>query len=52
MKSVTALSLIVYFSRYMVEHLQGELTKLQSDNLKLRRKLKDSGVELPEGFVS
>jgi hypothetical protein len=35
-------------SRFMVEHLQGELTKLQSDNLKLRRKLKDSGVEMSE----
>lgn len=38
-------------SRFMVEHLQGELTKLQSDNLKLRRKLKDSGVELTEGIA-
>lgn len=36
-------------SRFMVERLQGEVTKLQSDNLKLRRKLKDSGVDLSEG---
>lgn len=36
-------------SRFMVERLQGEVTKLQSDNLKLRRKLKDSGVEITEG---
>jgi len=31
--------------RYMVEHLQGEVTKLQSDNLKLRRRLKDNGLD-------
>lgn len=36
-------------SRFMVERLQGEVTKLQSDNLKLRRKLKDSGVDITEG---
>jgi len=36
-------------SRFMVERLQGEVTKLQSDNLKLRRKLKDSGVDISEG---
>jgi len=36
--------------KFMVEHLQGEVTKLQSDNLKLRRKLKDSGVDVMEGI--
>lgn len=45
----------VGISRFMVEHLQGELTKLQSDNLKLRRKLKDYGVDMtdvaPKGNV-
>jgi hypothetical protein len=45
-KTMNAYNLI---SRFMVERLQGEVTKLQSDNLKLRRKLKDSGVDLSEG---
>jgi hypothetical protein len=34
--------------RFMVEHLQGEVTKLQSDNLKLRRRLKDNGLDAME----
>lgn len=36
-------------SRELIEQLQEAVTRLQSDNLKLRKKLKESGVDLMEG---
>eukprot|EP01112_Ceratiomyxa_fruticulosa_P007534 TRINITY_DN195_c1_g1_i1.p1 TRINITY_DN195_c1_g1~~TRINITY_DN195_c1_g1_i1.p1 ORF type:complete len:897 (+),score=204.07 TRINITY_DN195_c1_g1_i1:314-3004(+) len=35
--------------RTFAPEMQGEITKLQSENLKLRRRLKDSGIDLMEG---